>query len=178
MASIAARKPRVPLAAVPVRKAAVFRDAAARSSYRAPAPADNVAPVARPLRVLRTSSASNVAAPAPVAAKQAPAAPKPAPAALKPTQDAGLKRRASSVEPDAISRVVRARVALEATAAAKPVQPTEIQRRAASFEPEAVPRVVRARVSHEAPAGVKPAQPTGLKRRASSAEPEPATRVV
>ncbi|KAJ2779941.1 G2/mitotic-specific cyclin [Coemansia javaensis] len=117
--------PRVPLAAVGARKPHVYRDPVRPQPAHRDA-AD--APAARPLRILRSSSVSNVAPAQPAKAPAQPAKPPPpAPAA------AGIKRRASSAEPDQ-ARAVRARVSYEAaprggeadatTTAAAPARPS------------------------------------------------------
>ncbi|KAJ1726064.1 G2/mitotic-specific cyclin, partial [Coemansia biformis] len=117
MASVTAQKPRIPLAAVDARKPQVFRDPVKRAVPRIAAPAVVVAAAtapqasqrgdARPLRILRASSASNIALvrPEPV---------KPVPVLAKPAQVAGIKRRANSAEP---VRAVRARVTHDEPAA-------------------------------------------------------------
>ncbi|KAJ2592385.1 G2/mitotic-specific cyclin, partial [Coemansia sp. RSA 1797] len=115
MATVAARKPRIPLAAVDTAMTQVYRDPVKRVSRprRAAAAAADTAiqaalagePVgARPLRILRSSSASNVAPKA--------AAEKQSTESLKPAQVAGRKRRAASAEPAPV-RVVRARIATD-----------------------------------------------------------------
>ncbi|KAJ2358106.1 G2/mitotic-specific cyclin [Coemansia sp. RSA 2618] len=121
MATVAARKPRIPLASVDTAKTHVYRDPVKRASRprrAAAAAAGNAIQAAlageptgaRPLRILRSSSASNVA-PAKTAAE------KPSLDSLKPAQVAGRKRRAASAEPAPV-RVVRARIAADGMSAA------------------------------------------------------------
>ncbi|KAJ2326707.1 G2/mitotic-specific cyclin [Coemansia sp. RSA 2702] len=116
MATVLARKPRIPLASVDAAKTQVFRDPvkrAARPRRAAAAAAGNAIQAAliadttanRPLRILRSTSASNVAPSQPVAAEKASDS-------LKPAQVAGHKRRATSAEPRP-ARAVRARTSAD-----------------------------------------------------------------
>ncbi|PIA19565.1 A/B/D/E cyclin [Coemansia reversa NRRL 1564] len=117
MATVASRKPRIPLAAVDAVKTQVYRDPVKRAArpYRAAAAAASNAIhtslskanfKARPLRILRSSSASNVVV------SKATITEKQTGDLLKPTQIAGRKRRANSAEPGP-ARVVRARLSAD-----------------------------------------------------------------
>ncbi|KAJ2159390.1 G2/mitotic-specific cyclin [Coemansia sp. RSA 552] len=112
MASAAVRKPRVPLATVSGTLPQVYRDPVSRRPRRAAASAAQSAiqvalkadeRTAKPRRILRTSSASNIAP------TKAGGAEKKASGPVKPEPVIGRKRRAASVEP-APTRAVRARV--------------------------------------------------------------------
>ncbi|KAJ2807264.1 G2/mitotic-specific cyclin [Coemansia guatemalensis] len=134
MATVAPRKPRIPLAAVDAVKTQVYRDPVKRSTRprRAAAAAASTAihtslsattTNARPLRILRSSSASNVAV-----SKTSVTEKHTGGDVLKPTQMAGRKRRANSAEPGP-TRVVRARLSAdEASANAAAPKPADTVR--------------------------------------------------
>ncbi|KAJ2456272.1 G2/mitotic-specific cyclin [Coemansia sp. RSA 2336] len=120
MATVAVRKPRIPLAAMDAAKSQMYRDpvqrvarprraaaAAAGSAIQAALAADNQHN--RPMRILRSTSASNI--PQTKAVAEKPAADK-----SKPVQVAGRKRRANSVE---MTRAVRARTSADASVAVR-----------------------------------------------------------
>ncbi|KAJ2843328.1 G2/mitotic-specific cyclin, partial [Coemansia brasiliensis] len=120
MATVVARKPRIPLAAMDAAKSQIYRDpvkraprprraaaAAAGSAIQAVLTGDSKAN--RPMRILRSTSASNIP-------QAKPAAEKPAAEEPKPAQVAGRKRRANSVE---LARAVRARTSADVSVAVR-----------------------------------------------------------
>ncbi|KAJ2083152.1 G2/mitotic-specific cyclin, partial [Coemansia sp. RSA 988] len=132
MATVVPRKPRIPLAAVDAVKTQVYRDPVKRSTRprrAAAAAASNAihtslsttATNARPLRILRSSSASNVAV------SKSAVTEKQTGDVLKPTQIAGRKRRANSAEPGP-TRVVRARISADKASAVVAPKPAETVR--------------------------------------------------